>query len=702
MRSTLKLLVIFVLQRLGLNVLLILTLQLLPSHRSWAQGIQPENPFDETLPMHSRRPPSKRFSLDVTRVPEVRLPALESSSLLTEDAEKEKTEGSLVGPIRMGVGRDLEPAVIQSKFAWHVSGDHQNIWVLDITTPGAVGVRLHFVNVRLQPTDEIAVYAPDLEASNPDAEYYEPFDTNRRQGEFWTGTIIGSRVRIEFLSARQPSLLPFTIDRLQHIYRYPGKLLHGDDSSSEKSETCQQDVSCPEYSKWINIAHGVAGLGFIPDHDMLWCTGQLLATEQADLTPYFLTAKHCEVDTTAKAKTAEIYWLYETPTCNGKPPDIFSTLRSKEASYIARVGPTDYTLIMIEGTVPVPNKLKWLQWSSQHVPNGTPVVGIHHPHGTFKRISLGTKVADHGPLYIVKWNTGFVTQGSSGSALFDANTQKLIGHLSSGNIPNPSCENPGLINYGAFYKTYTSIGRDLLKVGSDDNLEPNDTCATAHSVHPGTFPNLIVKSLSPDWYSLAIPPQKALTVELNFITAHGDINAALYSSCGGNLITQATGEYDFETFTFTNQTNTATTVFWKVYLADDVRNSYDMKVKLDDACPASSKAICNPCTSRNNQLAGSWYESEGSDSSLFPSHLTFIKQGPANGRLDGFGESASYFLTEDCSGIGVTDSLGRLIVTYSFELDSCGLRLENWNRKRLYCKGGLHNCPAGCSATGTN
>lgn len=100
-----------------------------------------------------------------------------------------------------------------------------------------------------------------------------------------------------------------------------------------------------------------------------------------------------------------------------------------------------------------------------------------------------------------------------------------------------------------------------------------------------------------------------------------------------------------------------------------------------------AQGIPQACITLNDKLAGDWYESNGVDSFLFPSHIRFIKQGPANGKFLGFSAPALYFLTEDCDGIGVTDTQGRLIVTYSAELNGCVLTLENWNRVHSYSSG---------------
>ena len=111
--------------------------------------------------------------------------------------------------------------------------------------------------------------------------------------------------------------LPFSLDALQHLYRDPvAELAQG--LTAKAAGSCENDVSC--HPEWADVARAVSGIGFV-NRDSLFCTGQLLDDQAHDLTPYWLTAHHC-VNTAAKAQSAEIYWLYQTPICGGTPPSL--------------------------------------------------------------------------------------------------------------------------------------------------------------------------------------------------------------------------------------------------------------------------------------------------------------------------------------------------------------------------------------------
>src|SRR4029078_10300510 len=142
-----------------------------------------------------------------------------------------------------------------------------------------------------------------------DAEFH---DSQAPAGEFWTWTIGGESARIEYYvpaaaaAATAPASsreIPFTVDRLQHVYRDPVAALYGE-SKSKAAGPCHNDVSC--YPEWAALARAVAGIAVV-DTDFLFCSGQLLNSQKADFTPYWLTANHC-LSTAESAQLAEIFW----------------------------------------------------------------------------------------------------------------------------------------------------------------------------------------------------------------------------------------------------------------------------------------------------------------------------------------------------------------------------------------------------------
>ena len=75
-----------------------------------------------------------------------------------------------------------------------------------------------------------------------------------------------------------------------------------------------------------------------------------------------------------------------------------------------------------------------------------------------------------------------------------------------------------------------------------------------------------------------MPPRSTLTVTVNFTHDDGDIDLDLFRACGTDPVAVSHTAADIETVTYSKTGATAATVVWKVFLADDVRNTYDLTV----------------------------------------------------------------------------------------------------------------------------
>lgn len=527
-----------------------------------------------------RSAPSKRLGLAVEAVPQVALAGVDREALLKAD-EKAQREGRKI--LRLGIGRDVTLAA--SDGHWYDLQDGGRLWVAEIVSPGALGLRLHFAKARLPQGVEVAVYAP--EGADRKARYLETgFDLPSPEPEVfgskagldrsggWTRTLLGERARIEVYfpksaARRAGRVLPFVVDRLQHVYLDPVAQMAG--VAKDLAGPCHNDVAC--FPEWSNVAKAVAVVNFVIGGDTFGCTGQLLNAENSDKTPYWLTANHC-ISTQAVAQTAEVFWRYQNPSCGGPTPALSSVQSSTGATLLQTGTSSDFTLLMIEGTIP--SGLFWAGWTSSPVANGTESTAIHHPWGEYKRISFGAKASSPtcgGSNNVrINWTDGPTEPGSSGSGIFRDDTQQLYGQLECG--PS-SCDNETNDSYGAFSVTYPNISA-LLVGGSDDASENNDACSTPKVITSGTLADRIVKSTDVDWYQFNLGPYRKLTVNLSFTHANGDIDTALYAACGGSVVKSSAGTGDTEVMTYANVSSETIPVYVKVYLYSDTRNSYDM------------------------------------------------------------------------------------------------------------------------------
>jgi len=535
--------------------------------------------------------PSERAGIPLVAVPEVRLQAVDRDALLKEDALNERMHTTKI--TRFGVARGVTVAVGDGDW-YDVGGGAADgkLWVADVVSTEAIGIRLHFKDVRLPAGSELAVYSPadktgaggtlknGFPAFDPER-YSERFQGSEAQAlrpDFWTGTLFGERVRIEYLAPAGASAeLPFAVDNLQHLYVDPVDKVARSLVRNKAAGNCHNDVSC--FPEWADVAASVSVIAIIEGGGTGFCTGQLLNTQAGDFTPYYLTAHHC-LSTAQDAANTEFFWLYQTHNCNGNPPSIQSVPRSEGATLNSTGANSDYTLLTVDGALP--DDLFWSGWTSARIADGTDAACIHHPSADFKRISFGFKdessaCPDTTNFVRISWTDGPTEPGSSGSGVFREDTQQLFGQLLGG----PSaCGSETFDCYGAFAATYPKV-KTLLNAGSDDSSEQNDSCTKAKGVPKGTLRSRIVKVLDTDWYKISVPAHKTVTIHLSFLNSNGDIDLDFFgSTCGGDPLFTSRSEDDGETLRLTNTGSKAALAIWQVYLASDTRNTYDMTVSI--------------------------------------------------------------------------------------------------------------------------
>jgi len=537
-------------------------------------------------------PPSTQMSPRALPAPPAYgLPAIDVGALLAEDEQNAASNY----PLRTGVVRTVDGPV---SGVWCDAPDGRRIWRAALSAEGAVELRLHLSDFNLPPDASLYVYAPDAptQAHGP---YVArgPLGT----GEFWAGTTTGGTLYVEYCTADAKTIdLPFTIDQIGHMYR----IVDDDGKDSPRAwDSCMQSVAC--YPAWQDISYAVAKLTFSSGGGWYNCSATLLATQNADNTPYLLTSAHC-IDDAAEASSLECRWFYQRATCGG-------AFMTSQYTYVAEVLATsgastgaDWSLLMVRGLLP--SGVYWSGWTAANPASGSWAGIVHHPNGGEKRYSRGNSYSYDGYYNHITFNQsgsiGAIYFGTSGSGVWTESDQKLYGNASY-TAGDPGCDfldSPA--GYGKFSSYYYTIA-EYLAAGPDDDLEPNDTCATAAMIGGGTWPNRAVKrygtggAQGEDWYALTVNAGSQLIVNLTFTDAYGDINAQLYNACGGGLVASATGTSNNETLTYTN--GGATAVFYlRVYLVDNTRNTYGMTIQgafmdcngnlKDDACDISCSA----------------------------------------------------------------------------------------------------------------
>ena len=314
----------------------------------------------------------------------------------------------------------------------------ERVWRMAIHSPGAAGIRVEF--------RDFSVGAGKVWLSDG-ADAAGPY-TGRGlfdNGHFWSDTIFSESVTLEYEPAAglaDETALPFQVRAISH--RAPRNVRAGavplESGSTDPAASCHLDPNC--YPGWKSAMNMVGQITYEDGGYEYMCSGSLVATRDNSFKPYFLTANHC-VHSEEAARTVEAYWTYQTASCGGEPPSRASSTKSSAGAHLVEavnMAEGDYSLLLLPD---VPSGVTFSGWDLSDPPLTTPLAGLHHPMGSWKRISFGERVADRSVLVMdegvapadeflqVYWENGRTEPGSSGSPLFSS-PGVIVGVLSYG------------------------------------------------------------------------------------------------------------------------------------------------------------------------------------------------------------------------------------------------------------------------------
>lgn len=388
------------------------------------------------------------------------------------------------GPRRVGLVRSVGPTPLVMKEGTAIQlavPGKGSVWTLAIRSPGAFGLRVHFTHFDVGAGSAI-VYA----RGSSGLIVRGPF-TGRgpdRTGDFWTASLPGDTVFIEVTGADEPRLV---VAQVLHFDKNPAGPDQAETSAATPQELgCHVDVMCESVNPDARDASGQ--MNYVKDGQGYICSGTLLRDLDGDtVVPYFLTAYHC-ISTQPVTDTLEVVWLWQRDRCErdgGVLPDYFGLLRNRGGTLLGANptdGGNDMSFIRLNGDVPPGVTLA--EWSLGGMTQ--PSYGIHHPAGTYKRVTvfnpssylLCTSIdwGDDGDYDLAESINGGIEGGSSGSGLFDQNgwlVGQLFGVCGPGIDENGNCrdEDGWRAVYGKFSISY-GIGRvgRWLEIGGTINV----------------------------------------------------------------------------------------------------------------------------------------------------------------------------------------------------------------------------------------
>lgn len=359
---------------------------------------------------------------------------------------------------------------------WTEYGD-KSIWRLNVSGEHVQSFNIGLKGVFLPQGAKLFFYSDNF---NSLVGPYTHKD-NKSHRELWSPVIESNSVTIEInVPTQYKSLVKFRVATISQGYRSIRS------SEMAKSGSCNNDVVCSEANPWQNEIRSVARYTITVGASSFFCTGTLINNVEENLTPYFLTAGHCGVDSTTAASITA-YWNYETSVCQGTPDGQLTQFQNG-MSYLGGtdstgVGGSDFALAQFDTTPDASFNVYWAGWdNSSNAPSSA--VGIHHPAGDEKRISFdndsltitnyASSMADANGTHLMvgAWEDGTTEGGSSGSGIWNEN-HHLVGTLSGGGASCQALDQPDW--YGRFATHWLGDGTNegQLRVW----LDPNDTGA---------------------------------------------------------------------------------------------------------------------------------------------------------------------------------------------------------------------------------
>jgi lysyl endopeptidase len=454
--------------------------------------------------------PSRAFSLVApTRI---LLPAIDEQTYREADQRDavsglKKVRAGIVRPVALGSGDGEWTAVAAG---W--------VWRLEIRSLGAKAMRAHFRELNLPSGGELFAYNPE-DSAEP---YHFLFGSSAEPREWWTELSTGETLRLEILIPSEGrSKTSFNVGEIAHLYR----AVEG--GSFAAAGSCNLDAKC--YPEWIQAGDAVVQLRWSDSQFFYLCSGVLVNNAANDFSPLVLTANHC-ISNESAADGLQFSWRFRSTSCGANSTVSNSSLRG---NLEAAAPGDDMTLLSVSGSLPT--GLTFAGWNVQPVTQGADITGIHHPEGSYQRISFGKTTNGVAGAINVQWNQGITEPGSSGSPLFNS-SREVLGTLTGG---TSSCSNPaGGDYYGSLAGAYPVFAGILENGLPDDQYEPNNTAAAAKALPATdqTLSSLVLKYQDEDWFTLVVPAKTMLQLAMKTVKDEHDWRADIYTADGNTLL----------------------------------------------------------------------------------------------------------------------------------------------------------------------
>jgi len=433
------------------------------------------------------------------------MPPVNVSKLLEED-ESEQSKGL---PLRFGSSIDVNYNLDNSG-TWTGLPDGAKLWRLNIESPHAITINFIFNDFWLPKGGRFYIY------NKQKTECIGAFTSrnNKEDGSFATGIVRGESMILEYYE-------PFGINvhgviNLSNVIHGYKNLFNIINKTRDlgNSGSCEINVNCSAGAAWSYEKRSVAMV--ITSNGTRWCSGSMLNNVRKDLTPYFLTANHCNDGQTA---VWIIMFNYESPSCANEDGPLNYTISGADIK--ASNTATDFCLVKLNEAIPDSYYVYYDGWSALDIAADSAVC-IHHPQGDIKKISFSNQalVSDifpfspstpnsHWKVYWPSDGSGGVTEpGSSGAPIFDQN-HHVVGQLHGG---KSSCTSSDKTDYFGKLSVSWNFGNSS-STRLMDWLDPDNTGThVLDGWHPDIGPRDSIPPTIINDLSIAAPTSNSLTL----------------------------------------------------------------------------------------------------------------------------------------------------------------------------------------------
>lgn len=386
------------------------------------------------------------------------------------------------GPKKTGIVHVLSKPVQFDNLAWEALPDGGYAIKAKIHGDQAKRLRLH-----LRMRGDFASIQLRLKGNAPPIEAVDL--SGLKRGDIWLPITEGDETIVELYapSENARNAMSATLDQVNYQFTPAGA--EGQFAATGSAQYAERDVACwssdADYAALKAAASGTAKINFISGGDSYRCTGTLLSDATNRRIPWLITANHC-IGSQSEANTMTLEWFYQAPSCGSRTVDSRYKQTSGGAQLVWTTVVNDATLLKLNSAPP--SGTVFLPWKSDPLRIGQKVWAVHHPKGDHAMASLGyvdslnlsvsaegaTRTVDR-----VKYSTGGVEPGSSGSGLFaiDGTTPWWVGVASA--LLGGSYQDSV---YGTANAIYEGI-RPYLDIRDIDRI-----CDWAESEYPAYFP----------------------------------------------------------------------------------------------------------------------------------------------------------------------------------------------------------------------